>query len=80
VEIGATYLVRTNGAEWRDNDLHLWPAPLLTHHMRPEITRGRPVWVAKVTDPVEALNSLPSVTKEESMRMRAGRPTPERED
>ena len=50
-ERGCWYLVKTNGAEWRDHDLHLWPAPLFEHHMRPEIIRGRPIWVAKVIDP-----------------------------
>lgn len=53
IENGNYYLVRTNGREYGDHDLHLWPAPLLERHMRPEIVRGRPVWVALVTEPGE---------------------------
>lgn len=51
-EWGAMYLVKTNAGEWRDNDLYFWPAPLLERAMKPEIVRGRPIWVAKVTDPI----------------------------
>lgn len=50
-KIGEYYVVKTNGGEWRDCDLMIMPAPLLRNYMRPEIVRGRPLFVALVTDP-----------------------------
>lgn len=47
------YIVKTNGAEWRDNDLFVWRGWQLKHNIRPEMVRGRPIWIAKITDPEE---------------------------
>jgi len=48
---GEMYVVKTNGADWSDCDLFIWPAPLLRAYMKPEIVRGRPLFVALVTNP-----------------------------
>lgn len=51
IDNSADYLVQTNGNEWRDQDRFVWPGIRVRHMMRPEIVRGRPVWIAKVTEP-----------------------------
>jgi hypothetical protein len=45
------YLVKDNGGEWRDFDLSILKGPIVKYRMRPEIVRGRPVWISKITDP-----------------------------
>lgn len=45
------YLVKTNGGEWRDVDLKLMPGVMLRHYLKPNIVRGRPIWVAEVNEP-----------------------------
>ena len=51
IQIGKMYLVWTNGQEWRDNHIHLWPAPMVSHNLKPEIIRGKILWIAEVTEP-----------------------------
>ncbi len=58
-EVGKFYLVHTDGAEWGDSHTQLWPAPMLEHALRPQVVRGRPLWVAEVTDPT-AHKALPA--------------------
>lgn len=53
IELGKSYLVWTNGREYGDNHIHLWPAPMITHNLRPEITRGKILFIAKVTEPIQ---------------------------
>lgn len=48
----ATYLVKTNGAEWRDADLKLLPGHAVKRLLEPQIVRGVPLYVARVTDPL----------------------------
>lgn len=50
-ELGKYYIVKTNGNEWRDFDLHLWPAPILAARLCEHIVRGKPMWVAEITEP-----------------------------
>jgi len=47
----AQYLVLTNGAEWRDNDVELWHGLMVKRWLMPEHVRGRPVWVMKIVPP-----------------------------
>jgi hypothetical protein len=51
-ESGSWYLVWSNGREWGDHHIHLWSAPMLKHHLGHEIVRGKPLWVAKIVDPI----------------------------
>lgn len=53
IDLGAFYLVKDNGGEWRDFDLSILKGPIVTYRLRPEIVRGRPVWIAKITNPME---------------------------
>lgn len=45
------YLVITNGAQDRENDKFVWPGLMLRHALEPQIIRGRPLWVAEITEP-----------------------------
>jgi hypothetical protein len=47
----ADYLVLTNGGEWRDVDLFIWPGIMVQKRLVPTYVRGRPVWIAKITRP-----------------------------
>jgi hypothetical protein len=47
----ADYLVKTNGGEWRDPDLHMWAGYRVKHMLGDNIVRGRPVLIARVIDP-----------------------------
>lgn len=49
------YLVKTNGGEWRDPDLHLWRGYRVKACLVDTYVRGRPVLIAKVTDPEIAI-------------------------
>lgn len=42
------YLVKDNGGEWRDMNIHYVRAIQLRHMMRPECVRGRPIWVMEI--------------------------------
>lgn len=53
----AFYLVQDNGMEWRDHDLHVMKGYLVRARLEPQIVRGRPVWVAKIVRPVDAVSS-----------------------
>jgi hypothetical protein len=52
VNPSAIYIVKTNGGEWRDSDLHLWRGHQVIHAMRPECVRGRPILIAEVINPL----------------------------
>jgi hypothetical protein len=56
VRLGKMYLVRTNGAEWRDNHVLLVPAPMLMLWLEKTaegtMVRGTPTHVCEVTEPV----------------------------
>lgn len=45
------YIVHTNGGEWRDPDLRLMPGLMVKHFLKPQIVRGRPMWLAAVNPP-----------------------------
>lgn len=60
------YLVKTNGAEWHDLDLFVWPGAMVAEKMRREILRGRPVWLCVVeptpdNDPLDAERDIASI-------------------
>ena len=57
---GRMYLVKTNGAEWRDNNLHLWPAPMVELALKWDIIRGEVLWIAEVTEPENTDNDTES--------------------
>jgi len=48
---GADWLVKTNGDEWRDVSLRVMRSWQLRHELRPEVVRGRPIWVARIKTP-----------------------------
>ena len=48
IEDKQEYLVQTNGGEWRDVSLRMMPGIMLKHFMRPEVVRGKPLWIAKI--------------------------------
>lgn len=50
----AHYLVKTNGALWHDFDLMVLIGHLVIARSEKEYVRGRPVWVALITEPEEA--------------------------
>jgi hypothetical protein len=54
-EYGKWYVVWTNGQEWHDHHIHLYPGTMLAHYLKPDMVRGRPLWVAEVTDPTPRL-------------------------
>jgi len=45
------YLVKTNAMEWGDPDLKVMRGSMVQFFMRPDYVRGRPVWVARITNP-----------------------------
>lgn len=46
------YLVITNAREWGDPDLvQAHKGAWVRHMMRPEMVRGRPVWLAEIIPP-----------------------------
>lgn len=47
----AYYLVKTNGGEWLDHDLAIMRAKMIEFRLQPHYVRGRPEWVAKITNP-----------------------------
>lgn len=53
----AFYLVKDNGGEWRDFDLSILKGPIVSYRMRPSIIRGRPEWIAKITNPVTSTDN-----------------------
>lgn len=53
IEDHTMYLVKTNGSEWRDGDLFIWPGVMVKNRMRPEIVRGRPTHISIITKPPE---------------------------
>lgn len=54
LRLGRMYLVRTNGAEWRDSDTLLVPAPMLMIWLEKmalgQMVRGTPTHVCEVVD------------------------------
>jgi hypothetical protein len=54
-EYGKWYVVWTNGQEWHDPHIYIYPAILLDHYLKPDMVRGKPLWVAEVTDPTPRL-------------------------
>lgn len=53
-EIGRQYVVITNGWEWRDVYIRTMTGYELLDRMRLEIVRGRPEWIAMITNPIGA--------------------------
>ena len=53
IDVGAYYVVQTNGGEWRDFDLFVLRGALVAHRMNPDYVRGRPVWICKIVRPAE---------------------------
>lgn len=51
VDPSARYLVKTNGAEWRDSDLFVMVGHLIIFRLAKSYVRGRPIWVALITNP-----------------------------
>lgn len=51
LEDGAEYLVKTNAGEWGDRDHEIMRPAMIRFRMSPHYVRGRPVWVARITDP-----------------------------
>lgn len=51
VDANAFYLVKDNGGEWRDFDLHIMRGTMVNHKLAPQYVRGRPEWIAKVNAP-----------------------------
>jgi hypothetical protein len=49
----AWYLVQTNGMEWRDHDLFIWPGLMVAMKLRPDYVRGRPILVARINRPAK---------------------------
>lgn len=45
------YLVSTNANEWGDWNLEIMAAFRILQMLQPIIRRGRPIWVAKITNP-----------------------------
>lgn len=56
VDTSAFYLVKDNGGEWRDPDLHVMSGWMVRRKLEPTYVRGRPTWIAKITQP----DALPS--------------------
>lgn len=54
IEPNEEYLVRTNGWEWNDTHLFVWPGVMVSKRMEPQIIRGRPQWLAKINNPKQA--------------------------
>ncbi len=52
IDFNAFYLVKDNGGEWRDFDLHVMRGQMVNHKLAPNYIRGRPEWVAKIIQPV----------------------------
>jgi hypothetical protein len=51
---GEMWLVWTNGCDWNDLHILLWPAALLERRLKdPNIVRGKVRFAALVTDPTE---------------------------
>jgi len=51
IDANAFYLVKDNGGEWRDFDLHVMRGTMINHKLAPNYVRGRPEWVCKITQP-----------------------------
>jgi len=51
IEADAYYVVQHNGGEWRDFDLGVIKGVLVQRRLEPDYVRGRPIWVAKITNP-----------------------------
>lgn len=52
IEDGKMYLVMTNARDHGDaNEVQAMRGRWLRHISRPEMVRGRPVWVATINDP-----------------------------
>ena len=51
IEEDAMYLVKTNGAEWRDADLFMRPGWAIPSMMGENVVRGRPLAIALITEP-----------------------------
>lgn len=51
IDPDAYYVVQDNGGEWRDFDLCVIRGLMVERRLRPEHVRGRPQWVAKITNP-----------------------------
>lgn len=51
IELNSYYLVKDNGGEWRDFDLHVMYGRMVQQKLSPEYVRGRPEWIAKIDHP-----------------------------
>jgi hypothetical protein len=51
IDVSADYVVKDNGGEWRDHDLHVMSGFMVKRKLDPNYVRGRPVWVAKIVAP-----------------------------
>lgn len=51
IDDGSHYLVKTNGEEWRESSLYVWPGIMLRKIIEQERVRQRPVRVALINDP-----------------------------
>jgi hypothetical protein len=52
IDFRAFYLVKDNGGEWRDFDLHIMRGQMVNHKLAPNYIRGRPEWICKIIAPV----------------------------
>lgn len=51
IDDGATYLVKTNGMEWRDPDMRTMKGYEVRRKLEPGYVRGRPVLIARIINP-----------------------------
>lgn len=49
---GQKFLVKTNGGEWRDTDLHVMGSFEIKMKLSRTYVRGRPLYMARITDPL----------------------------
>ncbi len=42
--LSGNYVVKTNGGEWRDVDIFVWPAILLRKKIKLDLERGKPIY------------------------------------
>ena len=47
----ANYLVKTDGEEWRETSLFVWPGIMLRKIIEQNRVRQRPVWVMLIREP-----------------------------
>lgn len=57
IDVHAFYLVKDNGGEWRDFDLHIMRGTMVNHKLAPNYVRGRPEWIVRIEQPLAAVGT-----------------------